>query len=84
MISGIRTRFLDGGWARGVAFQTLFLFGVDLLTNGVDYLFHVYLGRALVPGDFAVFQTVNSMLIVVITAFGVFQPVVARGVAEVL
>jgi O-antigen/teichoic acid export membrane protein len=65
-----------------VLWQTLFLFGVDLLTNVVDYIFHVYLGRALVPGDFAVFQTINSILIVVITAFGVFQPVVARFVAE--
>lgn len=52
------------------------------MTNGVDYVFHLYLGRALAPGDFAVFQTVNSTLIVGITAFGVFQPVVARFVAE--
>ncbi|HLF89094.1 MAG TPA: hypothetical protein VI451_09130 [Anaerolineales bacterium] len=62
--------------------QTVFLFAVDMAANVVDYAFHVYLGRALVPGDFAVFQTVNSALLIVITATGVMQPVVARFVAE--
>ena len=62
--------------------QTVFLFAIDMTANVVDYAFHVFLGRALVPGEFAVFQTVNSALLIVITATGVMQPVVARFVAE--
>ena len=64
------------------AWQTLFLFAVDGVANVVDYLFHVFLGRSLTPGDFAIVQTVNSMFLIVGTAFAVFQPVVARYVAE--
>lgn len=79
----IRTWFGHDRRLEGVAIQTLFLFGVDSLTNIVDYGFHVFLGRKLLAGDFAVFQTINSALIVVVTAFGVFQPVVARFVAEI-
>ncbi|HJS29395.1 MAG TPA: oligosaccharide flippase family protein [Anaerolineales bacterium] len=62
--------------------QTAVLFLVDLAANLVDYAYHVYLGRTLVPGDFGVFQTVNSALLIAITAAGVLQPVVARFVAE--
>ena len=62
--------------------QTAFLFGVDSFTNVVDYGFHVYLGRALIPGQFAVVQTVNAVFLIVVTAFGVMQPVMARFVAE--
>jgi hypothetical protein len=61
---------------------TLFLFAVDTLANAIDYVFHVYLGRTLVPGDFGTFQTVNSALLIAVTAFGVMQPVLARFVAE--
>jgi O-antigen/teichoic acid export membrane protein len=61
---------------------TAFLFGVDTLANAVDYVFHIYLGRALPPGDFGTFQTVNSALLIAVTAFGVMQPVLARFVAE--
>ena len=65
-----------------VARQTIFLFVVDSFTNLVDYVFHLYLGRALSPGDFAVVETINSALLIIIAAFGVMQPVVARHVAE--
>jgi len=64
------------------AWQTLFLFAVDGVTNGIDYLFHVFLGRSLTPGDFAIVQTINAMFLIIGTAFAVFQPVVARYVAE--
>jgi O-antigen/teichoic acid export membrane protein len=70
---------------RSVSFgarQTLFLFSVDLVTNLVDYGFHAYLGRALLPGDFAVVQTVNSAVLIVATTLAMMQPVVARYVAE--
>lgn len=60
----------------------MFLFGVDLVSNVVDYGFHAYLGRALLPGDFAVFQTVNSTLLVAVATLTMLQPVVARYVAE--
>jgi O-antigen/teichoic acid export membrane protein len=61
---------------------TVGLFAVDSVTNVIDYGFHVFLGRALTPGGFAVVQTINSVLLILITAFGVTQPVVARFVAE--
>ena len=57
------------------------LFGVDMFTNVTDYIFHIYLGWALAPGDFAVVQTMNSILLIAVTAFAVLQPVVARFVA---
>jgi O-antigen/teichoic acid export membrane protein len=60
----------------------VFLFGVDSFTNLVDYGFHVYLGRVLLPAEFAIVQTINSVLLILVTAFGVMQPVVARFVAE--
>jgi O-antigen/teichoic acid export membrane protein len=61
---------------------TFGLFAVDSATNVIDYAFHVFLGRMLLPGGFAVVQTINSVLLILITAFGVTQPVVARYVAE--
>lgn len=69
-------------YATPAARGALFLVAVDALTNGIDYGFHVYLGRALTPGDFAVIQTINSLVLIVLTTFGVLQPVVARFVAE--
>ena len=73
-----------GAWelVSPAARQTAFLFGVDSFTNVVDYGFHVYLGRALLPGQFAVVQTVNAVFLILLTAFGVMQPVMARFVAE--
>lgn len=65
-----------------VAWQTLFLFGIDALTNVVDYGFHIYMGRVLVPGDFAIVQTINATLLIVLTTCAVLQPVVAKYVAE--
>ncbi len=63
------------------ATQGLLLVAIDAVTNVSDYGFHVFLGRALSPGDFAAAQTVNMMLLVVATSFAVLQPVVARDVA---
>lgn len=64
------------------AWQMGLLFGVDMITNVADYAFHIYLGWALRPGDFAVVQTMNAVFMVVMTAFGVMQPVVARFTVE--
>ena len=50
--------------ASPLARQTAFLFAVDGLANGIDYLFHVYVGRNVTPGDFAVVQTVNGALLI--------------------
>jgi O-antigen/teichoic acid export membrane protein len=38
----------------------------------------VFTGRVLPPADFAIVQTLNAVLLVVVTAFAVWQPVVAR------
>lgn len=64
------------------AWQLVFLFAVDLVTNVIDFFFHAYLGRALLPHEFAIVQTANSVLLIIVTAFAVLQPVVARYVAE--
>lgn len=64
------------------ALQTGFLFLFDALSNVLDYGFHVFVGRSLTPGDFAVVQTINASLMIVFTAFAVLQPAVARLVAE--
>lgn len=69
-------------YATPAARATVALFGVDTVTNVIDYAFHMFLGRTLLPGSFAVVQTINSALLILITAFGVTQPVVARYVAE--
>jgi O-antigen/teichoic acid export membrane protein len=57
------------------------LFLVDSLTNAIDYIFHIVLGRQLGPADFAVFQTLNSILLVLVTVFGFFQPLLAKAMA---
>ena len=62
--------------------QTASLFLLDGLANAIDFLFHFWMGRVLVPADFAVLQTLNSIALVYVTASGVFQPVVGRFVAE--
>ncbi len=69
-------------YATPAARGTLFLMGVDAVTNLMDYGFHAYLGRALVPAEFAIVQTLNSLILILMTTFGVLQPVVARFVAE--
>jgi O-antigen/teichoic acid export membrane protein len=61
---------------------TFFLFAIDSIANQADYLFHIYLGRALSPGDFAAVQTIHAALLILVTAFGVTQPVAARFVVE--
>lgn len=65
-----------------IAWQTLFLVAIDGLTNVTDYAFHILLGRALNPAGFAIVQTINAVLLVVITTASVLQPVVARFVAQ--
>jgi len=62
--------------------QTAALFILDGLTNGIDFVFHFWMGRFLIPTDFAILQTLNSVALVYTTASGVFQPVVSRFVAE--
>ena len=62
--------------------QTASLFLLDGLANTVDFVFHFWMGRVLIPADFAVLQTLNSIALVYVTASGVFQPVVGRFVAE--
>src|ERR1700752_4826277 len=62
--------------------QTVSLFILDGLANAIDFLFHFWMGRVLIPADFAVLQTLNSIALVYVTASGVFQPVVGRFVAE--
>lgn len=63
-------------------FQTISLFLLDGLANAVDFAFHFWLGRLLIPADFAILQTLNSVALVYTTASGVFQPVVSRFIAE--
>ena len=62
--------------------QTAALFLLDGLANAIDFAFHFWLGRVLIPSDFAVLQTLNSVALVYTTASGVFQPVVSRFVAK--
>ena len=62
--------------------ETIFLFFLDGLANAIDFLFHFWMGRVLIPSDFAVLQTLNSLALVYVTSSGVFQPVVSRFVAE--
>lgn len=63
-------------------FQTASLFIFDSLANILDFAFHFWMGRVLIPKDFAILQTLNSVVLVYVTASGVFQPVVSRFVAE--
>jgi O-antigen/teichoic acid export membrane protein len=58
------------------------LFAVDMVTNLLDYGFHIYLGWALSAGAFSIVQTVNALFLILVTACGVLQPVVARYVAS--
>jgi len=62
--------------------ETASLFFLDGLANVIDFAFHFWMGRVLIPADFAVLQTLNSVALVYVTASGVFQPVVGRFVAE--
>ena len=62
--------------------QTAALFLLDGLANAIDFTFHFWLGRLLIPSDFAILQTLNSVALVYTTASGVFQPVVSRFIAE--
>ncbi len=62
--------------------QTSFLLAIDGVTNAIDYGFHIYLARVLLPADFAAAQTINSLLLLILTTAAVMQPVLARYVAE--
>ena len=63
-------------------FSTTTFFLLDGVANAIDFVFHFWMGRVLIPSDFAVLQTLNSIALVYVTASGVFQPVVGRFVAE--
>lgn len=63
-------------------FETAAFFFLDGLANVIDFAFHFWMGRVLIPADFAVLQTLNSIALVYVTANGVFQPVVGRFIAE--
>ena len=66
----------------GFGVQTAALFLLDGLANAADFAFHFWMGRVLIPSDFAILQTLNSVALVYTTASGVFQPVVGRFIAE--
>jgi O-antigen/teichoic acid export membrane protein len=55
---------------------------LDGLANVIDFAFHFWMGRTLSPAEFAVLQTLNSIVLIYVTASSVFQPVVGRFVAE--
>src|SRR4026209_2769729 len=63
-------------------FETATFFLLDGLANAIDFAFHFWMGRVLIPSDFAILQTLNSIMLVYATASGVFQPVVGKFVAE--
>jgi O-antigen/teichoic acid export membrane protein len=63
-------------------FETATFFLLDGLANAIDFAFHFWMGRVLIPADFAILQTLNSIMLVYTTASGVFQPVVSKFVAE--
>ena len=69
-------------WQSMLEYQTTSLFLLDGLANVIDFTFHFWMGRVLIPSDFAILQTLNSVALVYVTASGVFQPVVSRFVAE--
>ncbi|HEY2982020.1 MAG TPA: hypothetical protein VGJ22_12625, partial [Anaerolineales bacterium] len=52
------------------------------LANVADFVFHFWMGRTLSPAEFAILQTLNSVLLIYISVSGVFQPAVGRFVAE--
>lgn len=62
--------------------QTTSLFLLDGLANSIDFAFHFWMGRVLIPSDFAILQTLNSVALVYTTASGVIQPVIGRFVTE--
>ncbi len=65
-----------------LTWQGIHLLALDNLTNLFDYLFHIYLARVLLPGDFVMVQAVNGVMVLLVTVFAVMQPVVARYVTE--
>ncbi len=58
--------------------QAGLLFGIEIVSHALDYLFHIYVGRTLAPGSFAVFQSYSAVAMLFITLSGVLQPAVAR------
>ncbi len=69
------------GFLSSTTRQTVYLWAVDGASNAFDYAFHLLVGRALAPAGFAIVQTVNSSLLIFVTAVAVSQPVVARLIA---
>jgi O-antigen/teichoic acid export membrane protein len=78
----VRPPWLTLWQQRPAARQAIFLLAIDAVTNAIDYGFHIYLARVLLPAEFAAAQTINTILLVVLTTSAVLQPVVARYVAE--
>lgn len=78
----VRQPWLTLWQQRPAARQATFLLAIDTVTNVIDYSFHIYLARVLLPAEFAAAQTINTILLVVLTTSAVMQPVVARYVAE--
>ena len=76
----VKLRQLQGRF--GSRLQTASLFLLDGFANAIDFAFHIWLGRVLIPSDFAILQTLNSVALVYTTASGIFQPVVSRFIAE--
>ena len=58
--------------------QAGLLFSIEIVSHALDYVFHIYVGRALTPGSFASFQSYSSLAMLFITLSGVLQPMVAR------
>ncbi len=78
----VRQPWLTLWQQRPAAQQATFLLAIDAVTNAIDYGFHIYLARVLLPAEFAAGQTINTILLVILTTSAVMQPVVARTVAE--
>jgi O-antigen/teichoic acid export membrane protein len=58
--------------------QAGLLFTIEIISHGLDYVFHIYVGRTLAPGSFAAFQSYSALAMLFITLSGVLQPAVAR------
>jgi O-antigen/teichoic acid export membrane protein len=70
------------GFLRALPIPMATLFVLDGLANVIDFAFYFWMGRSLFPSDFASLQTLNAVILVYVTASGVFQPVISRFVAE--
>lgn len=79
-LAALRVKIPD--FLRSLSIPVAALFVLDGLANLIDFAFYFWMGRNLFPSDFAVLQTLNVVILVYVTASGVFQPVISRFVAE--